>query len=162
MTTKVSVEHLCLCEYVTQDFQGKFIVAGIHGGGIVFQSREESSWSKFKIFCDITPLSDSFFASIVLKNEDGANILKVDFSYTQNHTPEIFERSVFNLDIPPVSISIGSKYLLQFICDKKIIKERLYQTYLGSTPQVEPASVKILNIEPNSGPIVKQQKAPPA
>lgn len=151
MKPPFQVEQLLLCEYATQDFRGNFVIAGIHGGAIVAQDDNEANWSKIKIFCELTPIEKSFEAEILLKIEGGKDIIKVKFSFEKRSTPEHYERCVFNLDIPPAKIEIKKKYLLQTLCNKKVMRERTYQAFLGGPPPSEQARVQIMSIEP-AGP----------
>lgn len=149
MSRELAVEQLLLCEYITQDIQGKFVVAGIQSSAISFMDTKNANWSKIKIFCEMQPLQKHYAATILLRKVNGEDILKVDLEYKNEREPQVFERSVFNLDIPPTVVGDGETFLLQVVCNKKILKERRYEAFIGRSPNVTLGEVRITSIQPS-------------
>jgi hypothetical protein len=127
MTKPFSVEQMLLCEYATQDVQGKFIVAGITGGAIVFSDRP-NTWPAYKIFVEIRPLTKSIRANIVFYKKGGDVVTAGNYLYENKmDKPNSIERNFLNIQIPPTKYEGDGVYILDIRDGKKTVMSKEFQ-----------------------------------
>lgn len=135
------VENLMLCEYATQDFQGKFLAAGILGGACYIGGKIDQ-WPSYKIFISIRPYASTFDAEIKFFKKSGKNVMSATYRYRNpQNKPDASERSVVNMEIPPVKYEGDGTYVLEVTEGKKVLASREFE--VTTSP---PASIKLGNV----------------
>lgn len=143
------VENVMLCEYATQDFQGKFVAAGILGGACYIGGRVDQ-WPSYKLFISIRPYSSNFEAEIKFFKKGGKNVLAATYRYSNRlPKPDDAERSFVNMELPPVKYEGDGTYILQITDGKKVMAAREFEVATSPPPPIELGSVSLQVNEPS-------------
>lgn len=149
MSENLSVEQLLLCEYATQDFQGKFVLAGLSSGTLVFEA-PTPTWPPFKIFVEIKPLKKNITATIRLSKEGGKTVVRGLYKYSNPNKdkPSPLERNFLNIQVPPVPFEGPGLYVLEVADGDRIALKKEIFLSIGVPASATVGTVNLEMIDP--------------
>lgn len=109
---KLIVESIMMCEYASQDFQGRGIIAGAFPGVVNFD-KEPQKWPQIFMYLVMQPTAEEFSFSVSLRGPEDKNVVTFQGIYKNGSRPDQRERIVFNGQIPPVKFGGPGLYTVE-------------------------------------------------